>query len=305
MTALELVVLGAGRMGMTHIQALRSSVAVRVVGVVDPDETARDRLSGMGIATRVSLDDLLDSTSFDAALIASPTSTHLHAIRQLVAAGVPILCEKPCGSTSADAREARTLASDAGVQLQVGYWRRFVPDLRALRDAIEEGAFGAVQWVSCFHWDQFPPPASFRRASGGIVVDMGVHEFDMTRWLTGEEITDAVGRAATADVGSLVEGDPGSLSFLATLSGGGLLSATLGRRYPPGDGCRVQVVGTERAADLPYLWPGQSEGVFEAALRAQAEAFAEWISGGKPQGATAEHAVAALAAAEMVTRSLG
>ena len=92
-------------------------------------------------------------------------------------------------------------AAEAGVPLQVGYWRRFVPSLRALHDEIRGGAFGAVQWVHCFHWDERPPPAAFRVRSGGIMIDMGVHEVDMTRWLTGEDVVEAFGAAAS--IGSI------------------------------------------------------------------------------------------------------
>ena len=136
------------------------------------------------------------------------------------------------------------------------------------------------------------------------MIDMGVHEVDMTRWLTGEDVVEAFGAAASVGIDPAVDGDPESASFLARLSGGGLLSATLGRRFPPGDGCRVQVVGLEKAADVPFVWPPDGDHAFEDALRAQAEAFAAWIAGGPSLGATAEDATAALVAAAMVLGSL-
>jgi myo-inositol 2-dehydrogenase/D-chiro-inositol 1-dehydrogenase len=301
---LEIAIVGAGRMGSAHIRALRSSKTVRVVAASDPDPAARDRIEAQGLRAHANLEAMIGAGGFDAALVASPTDSHLDAVHVLSTAGVPTLCEKPCGLSAAEALEAGRMAAEADVPLQIGYWRRFVPSLRALHDEIRGDAFGAVQWVHCFHWDERPPPAAFRVRSGGIVIDMGVHEVDMTRWLTGEDVVEAFGAAASVGIDPPVAGDPESASFLARLSGGGLLSATLGRRFPPGDGCRVQVVGLEKAADVSFVWPPDGDRAFEEALRAQAEAFASWVAGGPCLGATAEDAAAALLAAAMVVDSL-
>ncbi len=301
---LEIALVGVGRMGSAHLRALQGSDVVRVVAVSDPDPVARDRAVAGGLRAHATLEELIHAGGFDAALVASPTDSHLDAVRALCGAGVPTLCEKPCGRSAGEALQAGRAAAEAGVPLQIGYWRRFVPSLRALHDEIHGGAFGAVQLVHCFHWDERPPPAAFRVRSGGIVIDMGVHEIDMTRWLTGEDVVGAFGAAASIGIDPPVEGDPESASFLARLSGGGLLSATLGRRFPLGDGCRIQVIGLEEAADVPFVWPPDGDRTFEGALRAQAEAFAAWIAGGPCLGATAEDATAALAAAAMVLGSL-
>ncbi len=109
-------------------------------------------------------------------------------VRRVAAAGLPILCEKPCGTTAAQAAEAARATAAAGVPLQIAYWRRFVPALRRLRQRIAEGAFGGIYLAACYQWDERAPPASFRADSGGIFVDMGVHEFDQLRWLTGQDI---------------------------------------------------------------------------------------------------------------------
>src|SRR5205823_3197017 len=103
------------------------------------------------------------------------------------AAGISVLCEKPLGVRAADAEAAARAAEDAGIVLQVGYWRRFVPELRSLRERIAAGELGEINQLACMQWDQEPPTSQFRSHSGGIAIDMGVHEFDQTRWLVGQE----------------------------------------------------------------------------------------------------------------------
>ena len=124
------------------------------------------------------------------------------------------------------ARAAADAADAAGVLLQVGYWRRFVPELVALREQIAAGALGEVFLVGCWQWDEQPPPPEFRRHSGGIAVDMGVHELDCIRWLLGQEFEHVAARAAGVTAGPPVPGDPDCLQVLAGLSAGASRRAT-------------------------------------------------------------------------------
>ena len=178
------------------------------------------------------------------------------------------------------------------MKLQVAYWRRFVPALQRLRQRIANGELGALYFLACYQWDGEPPPAQFDAGSGGIFVDMGVHEFDQIRWLSGQEFSRL--DVAVASVSAA----PESAQVLCTLSGGSTALVSLGRRFPLGDVCRVEAFGTRDAEDCRFLWPPDGERVFLDALRRQAEAFAAWVRGGEATGATAADAVAALAAAE-------
>jgi myo-inositol 2-dehydrogenase/D-chiro-inositol 1-dehydrogenase len=207
---------------------------------------------------------------------------------------VPTLCEKPCGVAADDARAAVAHAERTGTPLRIGYWRRFVPELDALRRRIAEGDLGRILLVRCEQWDERPPGEAFRRASGGILVDMGVHELDQIRWLTGGEVEV---RCAVAADGEL-DDDAESVEAILALEGGGLGVVSLGRRYPPGDMCRVVVHGSEGVAECRFLWPPESERAFLAAITAQDAAFVELVRGGDVRGASAADAVAALAAAE-------
>ncbi len=279
-------------MGRVHLRALSASDSVRVVAVAEPVETARAALRDAGVQLHADLHAMLRAGNLDGVLIAAPSTLHLALIRQLAAADLPILCEKPCGIAAEQAREGAAVAARHGVTLQVAYWRRFVPALQRLRARIASGELGALYCIACWQWDGEPPPAQFNTGSGGIFVDMGVHEFDQIRWLSGQEFV----RLDAAIVA--VTGVPESAQALCTLSGGSTALVSLGRRFPLGDVCRVEVFGTHGADECRFLWPPAGEGVLLDALRRQAEAFAVQVRGGAAMGATAADAVAALAAAE-------
>jgi myo-inositol 2-dehydrogenase/D-chiro-inositol 1-dehydrogenase len=300
MSVFRLGLVGAGRMGQTHLAALAGSTQVRVVAVADSSATARDIVAMPSRKVYNSIEAMLHAGGLDGVLVATPTGMHLPSIRLIAASGLPILCEKPCGLTPAEAREAASCAAAAGVRLQVAYWRRFVPALQRLRSRIAAGEMGGVYFLTSAQWDGAPPSAAFRAGSGGIFVDMGVHEFDQIRWLTGQHITNLHVTIPTTSEDPPIDGDAESAQVLCGLSGGSTALVSLGRRFPLGDVCRVEVYGTRDFADCRFLWPPDADAVFQTALRRQAEAFAAAGSG----GAGAEDAVAALIAAAQASRSL-
>src|SRR5262245_16736466 len=289
---------GAGRMGRTNLRALALSDLVRIVAVADPVESARAAVESPRISVHADLAGMLRAGGLDGVLVASSSDTHLDCIAELADAGMPILCEKPCGLSSRQGREAAALASTTMVPLQVAYWRRFVPSLIKLKAQILAGELGDLYLAACYQWDEQPPPASFRSRSGGIFMDMAVHEFDQIRWLTGQEIGALHAVAAGTLSDPPVTGDAESAQVLCALSGGATGMISLGRRFPLGDVCKVEVFGTKSAVESRFLWPPDAEQSFLEALRLQAESFVKLVGGGPVEGASALDAVAALAAAE-------
>ena len=288
---------GAGRMGRNHLRALGDSDVVEVTAIAEPMEPSRAALPRVDADLYPDLDAMLAAGGFDAVLVCVPSDLHLATVKRLVAAGVPILCEKPVGVTAGEAREAARLTAEASLPFQVGFWRRFVPMLKRLRDRIASGELGGVYMVACYQWDGQPPGAGFRTHSGGIFVDMGVHEFDQTRWLTGQEF----GQITALASGVAAEpwpGDPESAQALAELSGGTTALVSLGRRFPLGDVCKVEVFGTKDAEECRFLWPPTADATFYSALRSQAESFARHVKGAPIEGAGGNDAAAALEAAE-------
>src|SRR5271157_5494461 len=296
MAIFKLGLVGAGRMGRTHLRALAGSETVAIAAVAEPAPASRNELAESGLAVHAALDAMLDAGGIDGVLIAAPSDNHLALVRRTAAAGLPILCEKPCGITASQAQEAARMTRAAGVPLQIAYWRRFVPALRRLRQRITDGAFGGIYLAACYQWDERIPPASFRTDSGGIFVDMGVHEFDQLRWLTGQEITAVRASAATISEDAHVPGDAESAQALCDMSGGSTGLVSLGRRFPQGDVCWTHIFGTRDAQKCRFLWPPDAEAAFLQALRLQAESFAHGAT--ETDAARAEDAVAALEAAE-------
>ena len=302
MAIFRMGLLGAGRMGRTHLRALAHSDVVRIVAVADPLESARVAVDAPGISVHADLAAMLRAGGLDGVLIASSSDAHLTAITDLAAVGMPILCEKPCGLSSRQGQEAAAIAAAAKVPLQVAYWRRFVPGLRNLKSRIDAGELGDLYLIACYQWDERPPPPSFRTRSGGIFMDMAVHEFDQIRWLSGQEIEALHAVAAQTLSDAPVAGDAESAQVLCALSGGATGLVSLGRRFPLGDVCKMEVFGTRDAEECRFLWPPSADQAFLEALRLQAESFVRWIGGAAAEGASALDAVAALDAAERASR---
>lgn len=276
----RLGLVGAGRMGRTHLRALAVGDTIRIAAVADPVATRRGRFPHYA-----DVNTMLNAGNLDGVLIAAPTPHHLPLIETIAAAGLPILCEKPCGLTATQTRAAAAVAERHNVRLEVAYWRRFVPALQHLRQRIVTGEFGEIYCINCYQWDGEPPSAQFQASSGGIFIDMGVHEFDQIRWLTGQDIVSVTAASQVKEEAA---------QALATLSNGATALVSLGRRHPLGDNCRVEIFGSRDAQECRFLWPPEGEAVFLDALRCQAESFAR----GGTDGATVGDAIAALAAAE-------
>jgi myo-inositol 2-dehydrogenase / D-chiro-inositol 1-dehydrogenase len=294
--------IGAGRMGRTHLRALAGSDLVTVTAIAEMSPAAREAVAAPGVTVHESLKQMLDHAAPDGVLIAAPTDQHGAIIAEVAARGVPILCEKPCGLTAAAARESALTAAAGGIPLQVAYWRRFVPGLRELRDRIAAGGLGVIHLVTCYQWDERPPSPLFRAHSGGIAIDMGVHEFDQLRWLTGQDIEGL----ATVASGPAADGiaDVDGAQVIASLSGGATGFVSLGRYHPVGDVVWAEVFGTRGHERCDVIDPAEGEAAQLEALRRQAESFASFAAGGPCEGATADDAVAALAAAEQVTAAI-
>ncbi len=305
MSTTALALIGVGRIGRLHARAIEGSERLRLAAVAEPRPEAAAAVARPGIRMAADVAELLRRSDFDAAVVAAPSSLHVELVRALAAAGVPVLCEKPCGIRSDDARAAAAAAEAAGVLLQVGYWRRFVDELRTLRRELLDGELGRPSLLLCAQWDELPPPGPFRErgVSGGILVDMGVHEFDTLRWLTGQELSAMMGIAST-EPGRPSGADPDTVGIVARLSGGASAIVTLTRRHPPGDLCRVEVLGSEGARAVAYLEPPRSQQQLVDALRAQAEGFAAALGGAPREGASAHDAAIALEAAERAAEAL-
>jgi myo-inositol 2-dehydrogenase / D-chiro-inositol 1-dehydrogenase len=290
-------------MGSVHLGALRRAAGVRLVGAVEPFEPARASAAQNGITTYESVEELLASAALDGVVIAAPSDQHAELVARFAEAGVDVLCEKPVGVSVEQAQEAAVAAACGQILLQVGYWRRFVPELQALRGRIAAGGLGEIIQLCCYQWDHELPTEAFRSHSGGIAVDMGVHEFDQARWLLGQEFDQVRATAAGASP-ERDSDDPDNATILASMSGGSAVVVSLGRRFPCEDSCWLEVWGTDGHERLEFMWDSDGQRVFEDAIVRQVETFARALGGAPPEGAGAGDAVAALTVARWSAKAL-
>ncbi len=190
---LNVGVLGFGRMGQMYARILsRELPDARAFAIAEPDAGLRDKARSEYASSQVvaSQDDLLALTGLDAVVIATPTVTHPAAIITAVRAGKPVFCEKPLALALRECREIQAAVSKAGVQFQLGFMRRFDQAYQEAKRRIEAGEIGQpILFKGVGRDDACPRPHYADPAkSGGLIVDMGIHDIDLARWLMGSEI---------------------------------------------------------------------------------------------------------------------
>jgi myo-inositol 2-dehydrogenase/D-chiro-inositol 1-dehydrogenase len=216
---------------------------------VDPDAEASAELSGMTGAKAVSLNEALDDKDLAGVVIASATHTHADLIERIAGLGIPIFCEKPLDLSTTRARACVDAVKKHGIPFVLGFNRRYDPDFARLHALVRDGILGNVESVQIISRDPSPPSLDYIRASGGLFRDMAIHDFDMARWLLGEE-PDEVSASGSSIVDPAI-GEAGDIdTALITLRtpGGRLCSISNSRRTSYGYDQRVEVHGSLRTA---------------------------------------------------------
>jgi myo-inositol 2-dehydrogenase/D-chiro-inositol 1-dehydrogenase len=184
---LEIAQFGAGRIGQIHAANIAAMKVARLRYVVDVNAAAAQKLAARHGASAVSERDALADRDIGAVLIASSTDTHARLAIAAARAGKAIFCEKPIDLSLAKVDSCLEEVEKAGVPMFVGFNRRFDPSFSALKKRLDAGEVGAVEQVVISSRDPGPPPLSYIKVSGGMFRDMTIHDFDMARWLLGEE----------------------------------------------------------------------------------------------------------------------
>ena len=196
MKPLNIAMIGAGRMGQTHAQVLRTLSEVRITDVVDfVAENAAKAAATLG-AKVSELDEILKNPDVDAVFITTPTPTHADVISKCAKAKKAIFVEKPIAHTFEAAQEVVDTIKKYKVPCQVGFQRRFDPAYIKVKERIDNGELGKLENFRAVSRDPYQPSLAYLKTSGGLLVDMGIHDFDTARFFFGEvEEVYAIGTA--------------------------------------------------------------------------------------------------------------
>lgn len=314
-------VLGAGRMGQTHIRSLAGIPTARVVVVADPDPAAAERGRVVAQALRAVSDPIeaIHDPDVEAVVIVTPTSTHASLIEEAVRADKAVWSEKPIALDLAETERVVDLVNRTGVPVQLGFMRRFDPGYLAAKERIESGALGRLETFRALSRDTYPPSLEFLKTSGGLFLDMAVHDLDLARFLVGEvDEVEAWGgvlideRFAQAD-------DIDTAVTLLRFHNGALGTVETSRRSAWGYDIRTEVAGSagKVVVEAPQKTPmvySRSFGFeadhfenfpdrFEVAFRRELEAFFEALATGRTPTPGPAEALETLRLALAVTRS--
>ena len=318
----RLGLLGAGRIGKVHAKAISANAGARLVAVADAFPAAATALADhYGCEVR-SIAAILAAKDIDAVVICTPTDTHAELIEKFARAGKAIFCEKPIDLSLARVKACLKVVRDSKATLMVGFNRRFDPHFGAVRAAIDAGTIGAVEMVTIISRDPGAPPADYITRSGGIFRDMTIHDFDMARFMLGEEISAVSAQASVLTDPNIAKlGDFDSVSVMLTTASGKHCTISNSRRATYGYDQRVEVHGSlgsvaaenqrpvsiEVATAAGYTRPPLHDFFmtrYTEAYAAEIAAFVAAVAGHRPASPSGEDGLVALALAEAALQSV-
>lgn len=259
---LRLGIIGAGRIGKVHAETL----SFRVPEAIPASITDVNGVSAKEVAERCGIfkvarnaAELINDPAIDAVLICSPTETHADLVIQAARAGKHIFCEKPIDASLARIDAALAEVKKSGVKFQVGFNRRFDANFARVRAAVERGEIGTPHLMHIISRDPAPPPVSYIKLSGGIFLDMTIHDFDMARFLVGDEVETiyaAGGVRIDPEIGKA--GDLDTVLLVLQFKNGVIGTIDNSRKAVYGYDQRVEILGSQGAISTGNCYPNQA-----------------------------------------------
>jgi myo-inositol 2-dehydrogenase/D-chiro-inositol 1-dehydrogenase len=323
---LKIGVIGAGRIGKIHTENIARFIPqAKLEGIADIKLSGEQESWAKNLGARiVSKDpqDILGDSAIDAVIVCSSTDTHADLTIAAARAGKHIFCEKPIDLSVPKVKAALDAVKQAGKKLQIGFNRRFDHNFKRIRELTLSGEIGQVQIVKISSRDPSPPPPAYVAVSGGIFMDMMIHDFDMARFQAGSEITEVYATGAVLidpEIGKA--GDVDTALVTLKFANGAIGVIDNSRKAVYGYDQRVEVFGSKGAAladnDLPstvHLF--NESGVsgekplyfflerYKGAFIAEMEAFIDSILNNKPVAVSGEDGLADMYAALAATKSV-
>lgn len=318
---MKVALFGAGRIGKVHAASIKTDPRSNLVAVTDVMAPAAEALAAeYDIAVRTP-EDILGDASIEAILIASSTDTHADLIESGIAAGKAIFCEKPIDLSLERAIAVGKAAARHDKPAMLGFNRRFDPNFKALKAALEAGEIGKTEMLAVTSFDPAPPPVSYIKVSGGLYRDMMIHDFDMCSFLFGMPQTVMAHGACLVDPDIGAAGDVDTAVVVLTYADGRLATIRNSRRAPYGYDQRVEVLGSDglleaqnelentvvKATKAGVVSAKPVHFFLERYMRAYSiewSAFIDACLDGSPVPATIQDGINALAMAEAANQSL-
>lgn len=297
-------VLGCGRIGAMHARNIARHPRTVLATVYDVNAPAADSVAAeLGVAVSPSADAVFEAGGVDAVVIATSTDTHVDFIKAGVAAGKPLLCEKPIDLSLARVADAEAALKGSSVPVMLGFVRRFDPGHRAVREAVRMGEVGDLHQLVVTSRDPGLAPEAYLAVSGGIFRDMTIHDFDMVRFVLGEDIAEVTAFGARLVAPELMErlDDYDTVSIMMRTASGRQAIILNSRSANYGYDQRVEAFGsggmatshnrrphamtlagagfTEHAAPLLDFFIERYREAFDAEI----DAFADMVEGAPPE----------------------
>jgi myo-inositol 2-dehydrogenase/D-chiro-inositol 1-dehydrogenase len=317
----EIAVIGAGRIGRIHAKTVAAHPRLRLKAIVDPYADNAAQLAAETGAVATSFEAVLADPAIRGVVVASPTDQHLSQTQQAIAAGKAVLCEKPIDQDLATARAASaSLGGDR--PLLLGFNRRFDRHFGALKRQLDAGRIGALESLLIVSHDPAPPPIAYVKVSGGLFKDMAIHDFDMARFLLGEEPVEVFASASClVDPAIGAAGDIDTAKTVLKTASGRICVISNSRRSGYGYDQRVEAYGSKGllkadnvlestvahwGAEGPELDAFQNFFLdrYAEAYRAEVDHFAAILAGEAKPLVGFDDAVRALELAEAAARSV-
>lgn len=259
---LQFGIIGAGRIGKVHAENLSFRLPNTNVRAI----TDTNCMAARALAERCNIpvvaesaEKIISDPGIDAVLICSPTDTHADLMVKAAQAGKHIFCEKPISLRLEHIDRALKAVDSSGVQLQIGFNRRFDSNFKRVRDAVASGEIGVPSLMHIVSRDPAPPPLSYVRTSGGIFMDMTIHDFDMARFLMGDEVEEiytAAGVMVDPEIGEA--GDLDTAIIVLRFKGGAIATIDNSRRAVYGYDQRVEILGSLGKIETENRYPNQA-----------------------------------------------
>jgi len=248
MKQLKIGIVGAGRIGNVHAQSITYAIPeASVVMVTDViEENARKLAERFGIP-KYSADymDIIRDPEIDAVLVCSPTPTHADISIAAMKAGKHVFCEKPVHTSIEKILEVQKVAEETGRKLQIGFNRRFDHNHKAVQKMVANGTLGNVEIIKITSRDPEPPSPEYAASSGGLYIDMMIHDFDMAMFLAGCDVTEVYAMGTSLVDKRIGEaGDVDTAIVTLTFANGALGVIDNSRRAAYGYDQRVEVFGS-------------------------------------------------------------